>query len=188
MRWVKLHAGADRGPFVESGFVAVGKNQPAPTQTSRRATLAALFGGAWVFLGAADNDIRALPTRRRKRRRHRKQAIATIPKHDACDPDAMSGIAGLVLIGPMCPVVTQDDPCPDRPFAAKIAVRDEAGRIVCLTRSGDDGRFRLGLSPGVYELVPENGEFGLPYAQPQTVTVLAGRYAEVQVSYDSGIR
>lgn len=166
----------------------MGRNQLEPTRSSRRTTLAAMVWAALVFLGAAEDDLRAFPTRRRRRRRRRGQAIAAIPKHDACDLGATSGIAGLVLIGPMCPVVSEDDPCPDRPFAATLEVWDEAGRLVCLTRSGDDGRFRMGLPPGVFEVVPENGEFGLPYAQPQTVTVVAGRYTDVLVNYDSGIR
>ena len=166
----------------------MGKNRSAPVFASRRTMFAAIAGGALLFLCAADDEARALPVRRRKRRRHREQAIEATPKVDGCNPEATSGIAGVVLIGPQCPVVTADDPCPDLPFAATIAVRDDAGRLVCLTRSGNDGHFRVGLPPGVYELVPENGEFELPYAQPQTVTVVAGRYAEVQVSYDSGIR
>jgi hypothetical protein len=105
-----------------------------------------------------------------------------------CDPGATSGISGLVLIGPMCPVMREDEPCPDRPFVAILTIRDDDGRTVCVTQSGEDGRFRFGLPPGVYTLVPDNGEFELPYASPQTVIVLPDRDTEVLVSFDSGIR
>ena len=106
-----------------------------------------------------------------------------------CDPTAASGIAGLVLIGPTCPVVRPDDPCPDRPFSADLVVRNAQGTAVCTTSSGEDGRFQVGLPPGGYELDPQSGQpGGLPYAAPQPVTVEPGRYTEVTVTFDSGIR
>ncbi len=106
-----------------------------------------------------------------------------------CDPTAASGIAGLVLLGPTCPVVRPDDPCPDRPFVAAIVVRNAQGTAVCTTSSGEDGRFRVGLPAGTYELDPQSGDAGgLPSAASQQVTVEPGRYTEVLVSFDSGIR
>ena len=88
----------------------------------------------------------------------------------------------------MCPVMTQDDPCPDRPYVATIVIRDSQGSEVCATESGEDGIFRVGLPPGQYEVDPSNGQYGLPYASPQTVVVEPGLYTDVLVSYDSGIR
>jgi hypothetical protein len=106
-----------------------------------------------------------------------------------CDATAMSGITGLVLIGPMCPVMQVGEPCPDHPFAATLIVRDSQGREVCAVSSGEDGRFQVGLPPGSYELVPLTGAAGgLPFAASQWVAVATGQYTEVTVSYDSGIR
>jgi hypothetical protein len=105
-----------------------------------------------------------------------------------CDATAASGITGLVLIGPMCPVMRADEPCPDQPFAATLTIRDSLGRELCAVSSGEDGHFLVGLPPGSYELVPLTGPGGLPAAASQWVTVAPGQYTEVTVNYDSGIR
>src|SRR5215510_9172196 len=66
-----------------------------------------------------------------------------------------SGIEGEVSIGPMCPVVRPDRPCPDKPFEASIQIQDQDNQGDHLTvRSGKDGRFRVKLSPGKYRLTP----------------------------------
>ena len=88
----------------------------------------------------------------------------------------------------MCPVMTPDNPCPDRPYAAALVIRDAHGQEVCTTQSGVDGLFQVGLPPGSYEIVPVNGAAGLPYASPVPVTVEPGQFTEALVSYDSGIR
>jgi hypothetical protein len=105
-----------------------------------------------------------------------------------CDATATSGITGLVLIGPMCPVMRVDEPCPDRPFAATLIIRDSQGRELCAVSSGEDGHFLVGLPPGSYELIPLTGPSGLPAATSQWVAVALGQYTGVTVSYDSGIR
>ena len=106
-----------------------------------------------------------------------------------CDATATSGISGVVLIGPICPVMRVDEPCPDQPFAATLRIRDSQGRELCTVASGEDGRFQVSLPPGTYELVPlTGGAGGLPVAAAQWVAVAPGQYTEVIVSYDSGIR
>ena len=54
-------------------------------------------------------------------------------------------------------------------------------------RTGDDGRFRVGLRPGHYVLVPESGD-PFPVTSEQEVDVAAGVYSEVVISFDTGIR
>jgi hypothetical protein len=104
-------------------------------------------------------------------------------------PAAGSGIEGRVTIGPTCPVVRADSPCPDRPYAAEIRVVAASGEEVARVRSGEDGRFRVDLRPGTYTLVPEGSSAkGPPHAEPETVTVSQGRYTQVSIAYDSGIR
>ena len=105
-----------------------------------------------------------------------------------CDATATSGITGLVLIGPMCPVMRQDEPCPDHPFAATLIIHDSQGRELCAVSSGEDGRFLVGLPPGAYELLPLTEPGGLPFAASQWVAVAPDQYTDVTVSYDSGIR
>jgi len=99
-----------------------------------------------------------------------------------------SGIVGLVTIGPMCPVVREDEPCPDQPYQATIVVQDESGSEVARVESGEDGRFSVSVPPGSYALVPQSPESRLPYAGEYQVEVPAGGYPYVHVEYDSGIR
>jgi hypothetical protein len=103
--------------------------------------------------------------------------------------DADSGVRGLVTIGPMCPVVQEDTPCPDEPYEATIVVEDGSGDEVATAQSGADGRFELALAPGSYTLVPQSPDAGTPpFADEQQVDVREGAYTEVTISYDSGIR
>lgn len=106
---------------------------------------------------------------------------------DLLGPDAPQGIDGMVLLGPLCPVQTLDDPCPDRPFQAWIKVKGMEGRTVGRTRSGEDGRFRIGLRPGSYVLHPESGD-PFPIATEMDVEVERGVYTDVTIHFDTGIR
>jgi hypothetical protein len=54
-------------------------------------------------------------------------------------------------------------------------------------RGDDRGRFHVPLNPGTYTLRPESsGAF--PHGKEQTVTVAAGRFTQVRIIFDSGIR
>lgn len=101
-----------------------------------------------------------------------------------------SGIKGIVLIGPLCPVVQEGVPCPDQPFQATINVRKVAtGKLVATTRSGKTGRFRVNLAPGRYVLEPVSPNQGAPpYAGPLPVRVRARAFTRVKIIFDSGIR
>ena len=103
-------------------------------------------------------------------------------------PSGDAGVEGRVTIGPMCPVVQLGNECPDAPYAAVLVVEDERGREVARTESSADGSFRVALSPGTYQIVPQPAESGLPWAQPVPFTVVAGEWARVDIAYDSGIR
>lgn len=100
-----------------------------------------------------------------------------------------SGIYGRVTIGPMCPVVTQNSPCPDEPYQTTVAVLDESGDEVTTFETAEDGAFLLNLFPGRYTLVPEQPNQGAPpTAAERIVDVPQGTRVEVNISYDSGIR
>ncbi|MFH0915061.1 MAG: hypothetical protein V1912_01265 [bacterium] len=97
------------------------------------------------------------------------------------------GVVGEVRIGPLRPV-EQPGVENTAPYAADLVVKSvPQGKAVAEARSGDDGLFRIVLAPGDYLLEPENGD-PLPRAEPQTFTVVRGRFTEVHVEYDSGIR
>ena len=102
-------------------------------------------------------------------------------------PDAPQGIAGIALLGPLCPVQSENDPCPDRPYQVFITVRKANRERITRIRTGEDGRFRVGLEPGPYILDPESGD-PFPTGSEVEVEVVAGTYSEVTVSFDTGIR
>ena len=114
-------------------------------------------------------------------------AVAGCSDRGVIGLDADQGIEGLVLIGPQCPVASQQDPCPDLPYEATIQIRTFNGAPVTVVRSDAEGRFRVGLRVGRYTLVPENGN-PFPIASEQSVVVVDGAYTSVTVSYDTGIR
>jgi hypothetical protein len=100
-----------------------------------------------------------------------------------------TGIQGVVESGPTCPVERINSPCPPRPLAATVVVRDAAGHEVARTNSGADGHFKVDVAPGTYTVVGLNiNSSMLPRPIPTTVTVTAGSYVSVSVGYDSGIR
>lgn len=103
------------------------------------------------------------------------------------DPDAAQGIDGIVLLGPLCPVVNLEDPCPDAPHQAWIRILDGHGHDLTRVQSGKDGRFRVGLEPGRYRVVGEGGD-PFPRGGEEEVTVSAGVWTSVTLHFDTGIR
>ena len=100
-----------------------------------------------------------------------------------------TGIQGVVQSGPTCPVERINSPCPPRPLAATIVVRDAAGHEVARTHSGAVGLFKVDVAPGTYTVVGLNiGSSMLPRPIPTTATVTSGSYVTINVEYDSGIR
>ncbi len=106
-------------------------------------------------------------------------------------PPPNTGIEGIVLLGPNCPVMQEGVPCPDTPYTdAVITVLDSNGREVTqITAIDATGHFRAALAPGTYTLRPETPPDNiLPYAGEQVVAVVAGQYTYVEILYDTGIR
>ena len=100
-----------------------------------------------------------------------------------------SGIEGVITLGPLCPVMQAGVPCPDRVYAATLALLDASGREVDRVTSGADGHYRLMVAPGQYTLVPQSPPgLPLPFADPIAVDVVAGSWTTLDVAYDSGIR
>ncbi len=99
-----------------------------------------------------------------------------------------SGVSGIVLLGPLCPVQQEDSPCPDRPIAAEVTATDSSGKVVATTRSGQDGRFSLGLEPGGYVLAAGDDEGIGVGGKTVDVVVPRGGFAQVTLRVDTGIR
>ncbi len=100
---------------------------------------------------------------------------------------ADSGIEGHVTIGPMCPVVQINNPCPDKPYQAAITVLTTDRRKVTQFQTDANGYFHMALAPGEYILRPESPNV-MPHSNDIQVSVVRGQYTRVDVSYDSGIR
>jgi hypothetical protein len=109
----------------------------------------------------------------------------------ACAPSPTasvdSGVEGLVTIGPMCPVVQIGQPCPDQPYQAALTVFNLAGKKIVQVQSDANGLYKLVLPPGDYSMHPEAPN-GIPHAQDQLFSVLAGQLTKLDIVYDSGIR
>jgi Carboxypeptidase regulatory-like domain len=97
------------------------------------------------------------------------------------------GVAGTVVLGPMCPVERLDSPCPDRPIAATVVVDEPSGSRAASVRTGRDGAFSIPLGPGRYRVTAFRPG-GMQYAKPVQVTVRDGAWTRVVVQVDSGIR
>jgi hypothetical protein len=98
-----------------------------------------------------------------------------------------SGVEGQVFVGPMCPVVQEGQECPDQPYQATLTVNSPTGERIVQVQTEADGTFRIPLPPGEYILHPESPNV-MPVASEQAFTVEEGRYTELTVNYDSGIR
>ena len=107
---------------------------------------------------------------------------------DSSTPQAVdSGIAGVTVAGPQCPVQVAGQPCPPKPVSAHVVVEDAAGRQLAAFMSDAQGRYRVALPPGEYVLVSGNDPGG-PLLKPVQVTVVGGRYVDLQLMLDTGIR
>jgi hypothetical protein len=111
-----------------------------------------------------------------------------------CDQSSASappgtGIRGTVTLGPTCPVEQVGAPPCVTAYAATLVVTSaEDDSVVGRVSSGPDGTFSIDVPPGDYVTVPQPGGETFPFGQPIEVTVEAGAYTEIEVSYDSGIR
>jgi hypothetical protein len=98
-----------------------------------------------------------------------------------------SGLEGQVLLGPMCPAPQPGQECPDQPYQATLTVKSLDGLQISQFQSDAQGRFRVSLVPGEYILHPESPN-RIPFAGDQSFLVEIGRYRQITVHYDSGIR
>ena len=111
--------------------------------------------------------------------------LATYSVHNPTPRE--SGIEGQVVIGPMCSVVQPGQACPDGPYQTTLTVNSLSGRRIAQFQTDETGRFKIPLEPGEYILHPESPN-GFPVASDQTFAVEAGKYTQLTVNYDSGIR
>ena len=103
--------------------------------------------------------------------------------------DVDTGVRGVVLAGPQCPVETTESPCPDVPVPdLTVRVTTPAGTEVAHAVTDAGGRFEVLVEPGDYVVQAVVGGAGPPSAKPQVVTVPGDGFAEITLSVDTGIR
>ena len=101
-----------------------------------------------------------------------------------------SGIEGQARISPAHPGPLRQGEPGSVPFKTTIVVWNSGdGREVTRVETDSDGRFRVTLRPGTYRVGPpqQTGRF-LPRASEETVTVTAGKFVQVTINFDSGMR
>jgi hypothetical protein len=99
-----------------------------------------------------------------------------------------SGIRGTVRMGPIQPgpaIIGQDH---EAPVQAAFLVLD-AGKKVATFESDENGHFEIALPAGEYTIVPDaSAPIFFPGRQSRTVTVPADGYAEVTLTFDTGMK
>ena len=100
-----------------------------------------------------------------------------------------TGVRGVVLAGPTCPVEQAgQSPCvrslPGATILALDSARHEVGRAV----SDASGAYFLRLPPGTYAIVPQAVEGVMRVAAETAVTVPDGAPVQLDLQYDTGIR
>jgi hypothetical protein len=100
-----------------------------------------------------------------------------------------TGIRGVALAGPTCPVARPNDPgCAERPVTGAVVHVIGADGVEAATLTTDaSGRFAVELPPGSYRLVGDAVQGLMRSPEPLNVTV-KGSVEDVQLSYDTGIR
>jgi hypothetical protein len=110
--------------------------------------------------------------------------LAVAPAGAATVP---SGLRGVVTRGPITPVCVAEQPC-DAPAKHTTLLFSRYGSVVGRTTTDTEGRYRVQLPPGLYQVsrtVPSKIGRGL---EPGQARVRPGRFVRVDFSIDTGIR
>jgi hypothetical protein len=102
------------------------------------------------------------------------------------------GVSGRATIGPTCPVerIPPDPRCADKLLAHVRVDAHRAGslRVSAFVKTDAQGRFRIRLAPGRYDLYADAGIVRLRTPWARAVLVRSGRFTQVALKVDSGIR
>lgn len=101
-----------------------------------------------------------------------------------------SGIEGKAVISPVRPGPIREGQSDTAPFQTTLVIlRASDGSEVTRVETGSDGRFHVVVPPGTYLVGPPKGTGRrLPRGGEETVTVVSGRFAQVTINFDSGMR
>ena len=100
-----------------------------------------------------------------------------------------SGIKGTITVGPQCPVVKADEPCPDLPYVGKVNIFRASNRRnpFIVIETNKEGKFEVSTAPGDYIVIAgDNTKF--PSCGEKAVTVGPTSKVSINIACDSGIR
>ena len=99
-----------------------------------------------------------------------------------------SGLQGKVTISPGTNTCKAGSSCmkPAKGFTLEFS---QYGHLVARTKTGDDGSYRINLSPkGTYVIGVKGGPGVAPTVKPPTATVEQGQMKHLDIQLDIGIR
>ncbi len=102
-----------------------------------------------------------------------------------------SGIKGIVLLGPICPVerIPPDPACAEKLYQTRLVLTSADQAFVIKEFSSDaSGRFSVEVPPGKYTIRSAAAADVLPFCSTDTISVGAGQFVNVTVHCDTGIR
>jgi hypothetical protein len=97
-----------------------------------------------------------------------------------------AGLYGTVTISPGMPTCKPGEPC-GRPAKNVTLAFVQDGEAVATAKTDEQGRYRVTLPPGSYEVSLRNGGPG-KVVQAKTVSVSSGASTKHDLSFDIGIR
>jgi hypothetical protein len=97
-----------------------------------------------------------------------------------------AGIFGSVQAGPTCPVEQENSPCPDRPVTDAEVTATQDGTVAGRTTTDEEGKFRLRLRPGTYDVTASSRS--VMACDTQRIVVNERQYTPVRITCDTGIR
>jgi hypothetical protein len=104
-------------------------------------------------------------------------------------PVPTTGVWGVALAGPTCPVERPgQSPCHRPVVGAEIVALDADGRQAGRAITNAQGFYSLPLAPGSYTIEPQPVEGLLGTAGPVSVEVAEGLRLVLNLDYDTGIR
>ena len=103
-----------------------------------------------------------------------------------------SGITGIVLLGPTCPVMRNppDPQCADKPYQTALVVTIPDGtRVIAQFNSDTNGKFKVNIPAGEYAIrSAATTNFYPRCSSSGTVSVKTGIFTDTTISCDTGIR
>lgn len=102
-----------------------------------------------------------------------------------------SGIKGMVLLGPTCPVMRDppDPQCADKPYKTNLVLTTaDQARVITTFSSDSNGKFEVKIEPGEYAIRSAAAANILPYCSHDKFKVEANKFTSMTIQCDTGIR